>query len=197
MTLPLIPIALALAQFAPSLMRFFGAGETSTAVAEQVAQMAQNVSGAKTPEEALNAIRANAELQAAFQLKVLENDSDLEKSYLADRQDARRRDIEFIKAGKTNDRANAMVLFDAVGLIACLLVLVFFRKEIPGEVVGLISSIAGIFGVCLRDAHQFEFGTSRGSREKDAERGQLIAQMQQLLHQNKADSSTSLGARSQ
>lgn len=60
-----------------------------------------------------------------------------------------------------------MVLFDAAGLVACLLVLTFFRQNIPGEVVGLLSTIAGIFGLCLRDAHQFEFGSSRGSREKD------------------------------
>lgn len=32
----------------------------------------------------------------------------------------------------------------------------------------LLSGIAGIFGACLRDAFQFEFGSSRGSREKGA-----------------------------
>jgi hypothetical protein len=47
-------------------------------------------------------------------------------------------------------------------------VLVFFRKDIPGEAVGIISTVAGIFGACLRDAYQFEFGSSRGSKEKDA-----------------------------
>lgn len=40
--------------------------------------------------------------------------------------------------------------------------------SVPGEVVGIVSTIAGIFGACLRDAFQFEFGSSRGSREKDA-----------------------------
>jgi hypothetical protein len=61
-----------------------------------------------------------------------------------------------------------MVAAAAVGLISCLLVLVFFRKDIPGEAVGIISTVAGIFGACLRDAYQFEFGSSRGSKEKDA-----------------------------
>ena len=40
--------------------------------------------------------------------------------------------------------------------------------------VGIISTVAGIFGACLRDAFQFEFGSSRGSRDKD----ELLAQMQ-------------------
>lgn len=164
---PLLPIVLGLAQFAPSLMRFFGAGETSTAVAEQVAGIAQSVSGAKTPEEALAAIQRSTDLQAQFQLAVLAADAELEKAFLYDRQDARRRDVALAQAGVHNTRANAMVLLDAVGLIVCLVVLIFFRADMPGEVVGVITSIASIFGLCLRDAHQFEFGSTRGSREKD------------------------------
>ncbi|ABE45676.1 hypothetical protein [Polaromonas sp. JS666] len=173
--MPLLPIVLSLAQFAPSILRFFGAGEASAAVADKVASVAQSVTGASTPQEALDAIKANAQLQADFARRVIDIDAELEGAYLADRQDARKRDIEFLKAGKTNSRANAMVLFDALGLIACLVVLAFFRKDIPGEVVGLVSTIASIFGLCLRDAHQFEFGSSRGSREKD----DLLANMQQ------------------
>jgi len=66
-----------------------------------------------------------------------------------------------------NQRADLMVLLDVIGLVACLVVLALFRKEVPSEVVVLLSSIASVFGLCLRDAHQFEFGSSRGSREKD------------------------------
>lgn len=163
--LPLIPIALGLAQYAPSLMRFFNAGEGSVAVAEKVVSVAQSITGAQTPEDALKALQENAQLQQQFNLAVLHMDGELEVAYLSDRQDARKRDVEFLKAGKVNTRANAMVAMDVVGLIACLVVLTLFRKEIPGEVVGLLSTIAGIFGLCLRDAHQFEFGSSRGSKD--------------------------------
>ncbi|MFG6462295.1 hypothetical protein ACG04Q_12005 [Roseateles sp. DXS20W] len=165
--LPLIPIAVQLAQFAPSLLRFFKAGDASTAVADQVASLAQQVSGAKTPAEALEAIKANAELQQQFNLRAMELDAQLDLAYLADRQSARARDIEFIKAGQHNTRADVMVGLAALGLIACLVVLTVFRGSIPGEVIGLISTIASLFGVCMRDAYQFEFGSSRGSREKD------------------------------
>lgn len=162
-----ISIALALAQFAPSIMKFLGAGSSSVDTAQKVVDIAQNLTGATDPKEALAAIRANAELAQAFNLAVLAADTDLEKAYLTDRQSARNRDIAYVSAGRTNKRADLMVLFDVIGLIACLVVLSVFRKEIPGEVVGLLSTIAGIFGLCLRDAHQFEFGSSRGSRDKD------------------------------
>lgn len=166
--MPIIQVALALAQFAPSILRFFGAGQASTAVAQKVVDIAQAVTGTDTPEVALERMRANADHAQAFNLAVLNADSDLEKAYLADRGDARDRDVKVreLNAGK-NQRADVMVAGATIGLIACLLVLVFFRKEIPGEAVGIISTIAGIFGACLRDAFQFEFGSSRGSKEKD------------------------------
>jgi hypothetical protein len=164
----LIPIAAALAQFAPSLMRYFGAGEASAAVAQKVVDIAAGVTGTKDHEEILASLKANPELAYKFNLAVIAADGDLEKAYLADRQDARRRDVDVRKlTGGTNRRADVMIVCDWLGLIACLVVLTFFRKEVPGEVVALLSTIASIFGLCLRDAHQFEFGTSRGSRDKD------------------------------
>ena len=96
------------------------------------------------------------------------NDTALEKAYLADRQDARARDVKLAEAGRRNVRADVMVVMDVVGLVACLVVLAFFRGDMPGEVVALLSSIASIFGLCLRDAHTFEFGSSRSSQSKDA-----------------------------
>jgi hypothetical protein len=150
-------------------MRYLGAGEASVAVAEKVVGVAQTVTGAKTPEEALKMLRDNAQLAQQFNLAVLSADTELEKVFLGDRQDARDRDVEVRKlAGGRNTRADVMVIGVVVGLITCVGVLVFFRKDIPGEAVGIISTVAGIFGACLRDAFQFEFGSSRGSKEKDA-----------------------------
>lgn len=161
-------IALALAQFAPMLMRYFGAGEKSTAVADRVIDIAKQVTGTPTGPEAVEALRQSAALQHEFGLAVLTQDGQLEQAWLADRRDARSRDIEVRKlSGGDNRRADVMVVGAVIGLLACLLALVVFRKEIPGEAVGIISTVAGIFGACLRDAFQFEFGSSRGSREKD------------------------------
>lgn len=165
------PIALAikLATYAPSLMRFFGAGEKPAAAAQRVVDLAKSVTGAATPEAAADALQENPELAAKFRLAALEADTELEKAYLADRAGARGRDIEVRKlSGGTNMRADLMVVLDVVGLVSCLLVILFFREDMPGEAVGIISTVAGVFAACLRDAHQFEFGSSRGSKEKDA-----------------------------
>lgn len=164
-----ISAAIALAQFAPSILRFFGVGDKPVAVAERVVQIAQGITGGATPTEALERMRADAALAQQFNLAVLAADTELEKAALADRQGARERDVEIRKLndGK-NTRADLMVIGAVLGLISCLLVLAFFKKDVPGEVVGIISTVAGIFGACLRDAFQFEFGSSRSSRDKDA-----------------------------
>ena len=162
-----ITIALGLAQLAPTLMRFFGAGDKPVAVAEKVIGIAKTVTGQPTGEGALVALQADTVKAQEFRMATLQADTDLEQAYHGDRKDARSRDIALHQAGYRNRRADYMVLLDAIGLIACLVVLSLFRKEIPGEVVGLLSTIASLFGLCLRDAHQFEFGSSRGSKEKD------------------------------
>lgn len=77
-----------------------------------------------------------------------------------------------MSACHSNTRGNVLIVGALLGLISCLLVLALYRQQVPGEVVGILSTIAGMFGACLRDAFQFEFGSSRGSRDKDV----LLAQ---------------------
>jgi len=175
MPAPLISIALGLAQFAPQLMRYFGAGEDSAAVAEKVVAVAQSVTGATTPEQALERLREDAQAQQAFRLATLQVDGQLEQAYLADRQDARKRDVALAQAGRYNYRADAMVIGAVVGMLACLVTLVWFRQGLPGEVVGIVSTISGLFGACLRDAFQYEFGSSRGSAMKSQEQTATMA----------------------
>lgn len=129
------------------------------------------LAGGMTPEVRARLIDADRDVRlATMQYADAEKQRELERmrAELADVQSARLRDAEFIRAGKVNERANWMVAMDVFGLVACLAVLTFFHKDIPGEVVGVLSTIAGIFGLCLRDAHQFEFGSSRGSKEAQA-----------------------------
>lgn len=162
-----ISIALGLAQFAPSLLRYFGAGDKSATIAEKVIGLAQTVTGAPSGEAALASMQQDAKLAQEFNLAALRADTELEQAYLADRKDARARDVALHQAGYMNKRADLMVVADVVGLIACLVALTLYRISMPSEVAGLLTTIATLFGLCLRDAHQFEFGSSRGSREKD------------------------------
>ncbi len=160
-----ISIAFGLAQFAPQIIKWISGSDKAAEAASQVVGIAQTVTG-RTGADALEALKADPAMALQFRQSVLAAETDLDKAYLADRADARKRDVAYVQAGRTNKRANFMVAMDAVGLITCLLVLAFYSDSLRGEAIALISTVASIFGLCLRDAHQFEFGSSRGSQEK-------------------------------
>lgn len=162
-----ITVAMGLAQFAPAVVKWLTGSDKAEEAAGAVVEIAQRVTGKGTGEAALGALQADPALAMQFRQSVMANEADLDKAYLADRQDARARDVALAQAGYHNTRADLMVAGAVIGLIACLMVLAFFRDDVPGEVVGIVSTVAGIFGACLRDAFQFEFGSSRGSKEKD------------------------------
>jgi hypothetical protein len=171
---PLIQIAISLAQqFLPSLVSKV-AGDKSGKVAQQVVDVAADLTGmpihsATDAEAAAAAMRKNPELAVQFQTRMAELELETTRAYLADRQDARSRDIALRESGDDNRRANWMIVGDVIGLVACL-VMLYLIKDLngAGEIRGIISTIAGFFGLGLRDAHQFEFGSSRGSKQKDA-----------------------------
>lgn len=83
--MPIISIAMALAQFAPSLLKLFGAGEPTVSMAEKVVGIAQAVTGTSSPEEALAAMKISQEAQAAFHMAVLQQQTELEKLYSVER----------------------------------------------------------------------------------------------------------------
>lgn len=167
MAFPIIAAALGLANFAPIIARWLG-GDQSQDVATKVVDIAQKVTGALDPIEAIQRLQSNIEMVGEFQKAIIQIEAEIELAAMKDRQDARLRDIAVINAGRSNIRADVMVIAAASGLILCLASLAYFSHELPGEAVGIISTIAGIFGGCLKDAYNFEFGSSRGSKEKDS-----------------------------
>lgn len=164
-----ITIAIALAsQFAPGIVKAITGSSKAAEVAGKVVNIAQTITGTNTPEAAGEVLKTDPAKLLEFQKSMADIELEEEKQRYADIADARNRDIEIRKvSGGQNHRADYMVLMDVVGLIACLIVLCLYRKEIPAEAVGLISTIAAAFSLCLRDAHQFEFGSSRSSQAKD------------------------------
>ncbi|WP_199779064.1 hypothetical protein [Burkholderia sp. BE12] len=87
--MPLIPIAMALAQFAPMIAGWLG-GSKAEDVATKVVGIAQTVTGQSAPDAALAAIQADPNLSMSFQKAVLDNqaqlaqiDADLSKAELA------------------------------------------------------------------------------------------------------------------
>lgn len=165
-----ITIALGLAsQFVPGLIKSLNGGDKAAEVASKVITAAQIVTGTDTPASAEAALKTDPAKLLEFQKMMGDLEIEQEKQRYADIADARHRDEEIRKlTGGHNRRADYMVIMDVVGLIACLIVLCIFRSSIPAEAVGLISTIAAAFSLCLRDAHQFEFGSSRSSQTKDS-----------------------------
>jgi hypothetical protein len=165
---PLIPLAVQLLQFAPHLMRYFGAGEASAEVAEKVVDVAKTVTGAFTPEKAIEMLKADKELQATFQLRTFEIDADLEKAHLTDRQYARKRDVEFIKAGVRNTRGDILAYLAIAGLLGLIIMLFFKSTDMSTSVRDLLLILSGSLVVIVKDVYNFEFGSTRANKDKDA-----------------------------
>lgn len=167
MAFPVIAAALGLAGFAPIIARWLG-GDQAQDVATKVVDIAQKITGTLDPIEAIQRLQQSTDMVSDFQKAIIQVEAEIELAVMKDRQDARLRDVALMNAGRSNVRADVMVISAALGLMLCLGSLAHFSNELPGEAVGIISTIAGIFGACLKDAYTFEFGSSRGSREKDS-----------------------------
>ncbi len=110
-------------------------------------------------------ITTNSKEENFVPIKLKEQESISNQTF--DQQQMASHNIGVINAYSKNKRLNLMVIGAALGLVFCLMVLTTYKGDLPGEVVGIISTVSGIFGACLKDAYSFEFGSSRGSKDKD------------------------------
>lgn len=180
MVFPLVTTALALAEFSPSIARWLG-GSQAQEVAQTIVDTAKRITRETDHQEIRRLLQENALLVADFQRAMLQMEADLERAQLQDQQDARARDVAIRQVnGDRNLRADIMVLSAALGLVFCLCSLAYYSTTLPGEAVGIISTVAGIFGACLKDAYAFEFGSSRGSKDKDLAMATILGKSQVL-----------------
>lgn len=154
-----VTMALGLIEFAPIIAKLVS-GDNAINMAEKVIETAQNITGSKEIHQMQERLKTAPDVLLKFQ-------SELSKFDLEDRINARQRDASLFQLGKRNLRGDVMVLSALLGLLGCLGALTIFKMSLSGEVVGIISTIAGIFGSCLKDAYAFEFGSSRSSKEKE------------------------------
>ena len=172
-----ITLAFGLAQFAPQIIKWITGSDKAADAATAVVDVAKKVTGRDDGAAAVEALKADPSLVMQFRQALAAQEADLDKAYLADRQDARKRDVSLAQAGVHNTRANAMVAMDAIGLVLGLggmLLLGWFKvhsaeaisEGVFGALLAQLSTITSYFGLCLRDAHQFEFGSSRSSMQK-------------------------------
>jgi hypothetical protein len=162
----ILQAVLSLVQLSPKITKWLS-GPCIDAVSQRLLGIAKSVTNAKTESEAVEKLKNDKHTLYLFQKALIHSEREIELAFIKDKESARTRDIAIINTGKRNIRADIMVIAAALGLIVCLMTIVIYHKSLPGEAVGIISTVAGIFGACLKDAYNFEFGSSRGSKEKD------------------------------
>ncbi|WP_253635809.1 hypothetical protein [Burkholderia multivorans] len=175
--MPLIPIAMALAQFAPMIAGWLG-GSKAEDVATKVLNVAQSITGQSAPDAALAAIQADPNLAMQFQKAVLDQqvqlaqaagaleqarityEKDIYAAEAADRDSARR-----LAAQQPNDWVRPTVT--VVLLIGCLAV-VFLMLDGRAAQVMKDPTAAGTLGIVigylfneLKTALGFYFGMTK------------------------------------
>ena len=165
MAINFLPIIIGLVGLFPSIARIIK--DDNPVTIDKIISVAKQVTLSQTPEGIVKALSQDPEAREKFEYSLMQIEKETEEVLAKDRDSARNRDIKILDRGVSNVRADIMVVSAALGLAACLFSLVFYQTSMPGEAVGIISTIAGIFGACLKDAYAFEFGSSRGSKNKD------------------------------
>ncbi|WED21490.1 hypothetical protein L3Q72_12775 [Vibrio sp. JC009] len=212
---PLLALAASLiplvADVAPPLVRFLvgdKVADTTKKVsdtAELVAKTIEKITGAKITGENVNTeqeieklrqkLREKPELKNQLYIELSRIDLELErielerdKAFLADIQNARSTAIERLKVGGSDKRANVMLISAFVAVVAIVALLVIpLGQEIPAEVVGFVIGIGGMFARNIGSAFDFEFGSSKGSREKDDKLQLQLLELQQASRERVAD----------
>jgi len=161
-----ISVAMGLAQFAPAIIKWVSGSDKAAEAAGKVVEIAQQVTG-KPADEAVAALAADPALVIQFRQAVMAQEADLDKAFLADRKDARARDVAYIQAGKRNTRADVMVALAFIAVIAIASLLAMGQIDGNTAAGGFLIAVGGMFARNIGTAFDFEFGSSRGSQNKD------------------------------
>lgn len=156
------------AEVAPDLIGAITGSDRAERVAERVAETVGAVAGVQieAPADAAQAV-ASIRADPAALLQAVAGLRAIEAEYLADRRDARARDLEIRRTGGRNRRADMLIGVVATLLTAAMATLVFVPEMTEDATVAIVG-LAGGLSKALWDVIAFEFGSSRGSREKDA-----------------------------
>jgi len=166
----MIPIAAALL----TTLAQNGLGLLSSAIQAKGKEVVENALGVKIEDnpspqdvEKLRQLQFDHE-ERLLELGIEKAKQDLEafKEEVKDRDSARERDSEFIRRGVHNYRADIMVAVAAIA-VAWMVYLVWSTPSLNEYVKGIVTLVLGRFLGYLDNIYSFEFGTTRGSKDKD------------------------------
>lgn len=168
--LTLIGLAGTLAQVT-GLDQYLGAklgGEKGAEVAGRIVDAAKAVTGAATPEEAIEAINGNASFQAELKLKLLDMENQEAERTLADRKDARAMQVAAL--GQDDLFSKRFVFYFAWfwSIFTMIYIMVITLAPIPADNQRFADTILGfMLGTLIATIINFFFGSSRQSHMKD------------------------------
>lgn len=181
--MPLIPIAMALAQFAPMIAGWLG-GSKAEDVATKVVGVAQAVTGQSAPDAALAALQADPNLVLQFQKAMLEQQAQLAQ-ISADVTKAQLEHDEAIFAQGVQDRSNARQMAVAthdstprnlaylytVGLFAVIAMhfyVVIAKVPVDPTTFAILGNIEGVLIAMVLGSKEFYFGSTSASAKQTA-----------------------------
>lgn len=166
--LPLIPIAMQLAQFVPGIVSLLSGNDKAGEVASKVVEIAQVVTGTDTPEAAVAAIQADPAKMLDFQQAMSAQKADLEKAYLLDVQDARHMQVAALN--QSDIFSKRFVYYFAIGwslfAMAYFTAITFIKLHPEGQRVA--DTILGVLiGTVLVGIFHYLYGSTNTSQTKD------------------------------
>ena len=167
--IPAIGLLASVIELAPALTKVLGFGKSAEEIANTAAALAKTVTGTTDNDSALEALKANPELLQQYQRELLAHEKGMESLYVQDKENARSRDIEFLKSGTRNYRGDflvgisVIVVFTIIGIVVLLADMNEYAK-------GALTTILGVFLNQLTNVFNFEFGTTR---KEDARNSQI------------------------
>lgn len=167
--LPLLGIALNLV---PTLAQWIG-GDKAGNIATQVTEAAKAVFGTSDEGAIEKAIATDPNLALQFKLAIANiEDRERQRAHdeliarMRDTQSARDRDKAIQVAGHRNWRADILAILACGSLVLCVW-LIAANMDLPERATNAIMFVAGVFASAVRDVYNFEFGSSRQSKDKD------------------------------
>lgn len=162
-----LTLVMGLAQFAPKIAKWITGSDNAAAGVQKVVDIAEQVTGfTGDPAKMLEALQADKALQIQFQQRVMENDTELERLFLADTQSARARDVALAQAGIRNYRASLLVAVAVLLVLICLTVTVWL-SDANDFVKATVTLVMGRALGWVDQVFSFEFGTTRANKTKD------------------------------
>lgn len=168
MVAPLVvAAAIQLAKMAGPAIGRAVAGQRGGHIASKVVDIAAAITGQDDPDEALRTLRESPELYHQYRLALLDMEQAESDREQADRADARARDVAITQAGRHNLRADILA-YSALLLTAGIGAALVWAEVPDGASRDVLFFLAGSLVAVVKDVFQFEFGSSRGSKDKDA-----------------------------